>query len=242
MMSAIANLLNSYLLKKIRRYLIFSLIIFILIVDFAAQPLSAVAQFAPVPVPETNTSPTGVQRRGTLETTPVTLDGEELFRIAAPVVLNRDDPGEQLPVEVRAQKIEGNLQRLLPRSPFSPSSIDPEQVTIVVRTLNNYPVLFLEEPSLTESVAVMTVTDADAQYQAINRDLLAEQWQSDMEQALRQAIALRQPEAFRQQVAQLVKVLIGITGTTILLVSIWNFLGVRERISRQRRTAESALA
>jgi small conductance mechanosensitive channel len=58
-----------------------------------------------------NVPPLGVQRVGVLEVSPVTLDGRELFEIASPTVFNRDQPGQQVPVEVRAKQIELNLTR-----------------------------------------------------------------------------------------------------------------------------------
>ncbi|MFM7527947.1 MAG: hypothetical protein ACKO63_05555, partial [Nodosilinea sp.] len=64
----------------------------------------------PNPLGGSNTvPPLGVQRVGVLEVSPVTLDGRELFEIASPAVFNRDQPEQQVPVEVRAKQIEVNL-------------------------------------------------------------------------------------------------------------------------------------
>jgi len=207
----------------------------------AVQPLVALAQFAPLPAPDGNVLPTGVERRGTLESTPVTLDGQELFRIAAPAVPKRSEPGERVPVEVRARQIEGNLQRLLPGSQTSGPPLDPDTMNVVVETVNNFPVLFVEDVDLTQPRALLTVTDADAEYHAISAEDLADQWQGILEQALREALALRQPEAMRQQLATFFQILTGTLAATLLLGFIWVLLGRRERALRQRRRAESAL-
>lgn len=241
-MSAIANLLNSHFLTKTKQYLIYSLIIFILIVGCSIQSLQALDQIPPPPVPNTNALPTGVERRGTLESTPVTLDGQELFRIAAPTVINRNEPGERVPVEVRALKIEGNLQRLLPNKRSSAPTLDPDSLNVVVRTVNNFPVLFAEESTLTQSIPLLTVTNADADYHIISKEELADQWQDILEQELRQAITLRQPEAVQQQAVTFLRVLMGTAITTLLLGVLWTIFGRRERVLQQRRRAESALA
>lgn len=47
--------------------------------------------------------PAGVERRGTLESAPLRLDGKELFRITSPAVLNRTSTEIWVPVEVRAE-------------------------------------------------------------------------------------------------------------------------------------------
>ena len=240
-MTAIANLLPLRLLRKTRQYLLCGFIVFLLVAGTAIQPLAALAQFAPLPAPDANALPTGVDRRGTLESTPITLDGEDLFRIAAPAVPNRSEPGERVPVEVRARQIEGNLQRLLPGNTSSGPTPDPATLNVVVETVNNFPVLFAEDTALTQPRALLTVTDADAEYHAVSKEELADQWQNIVEQALRQALALRQPEALRQQVTIFFRVLTGTIIATLLLGCIWVLLGRRERGVRQRRRAESAL-
>jgi len=240
-MTAIAILLPLPLLRKTRQYLLCSFIVFSLTVGTVVQPLAALAQFAPLPAPDANALPTGVERRGTLESTPVTLDGEDLFRIAALAVPNRSEPGERVPVEVRARQIEGNLQRLLPGNRSSGPDLDPATLNVVVETVNNFPVLFAEDVALTQPRALLTVTDADAEYHAVSKEELADQWQDILEQALRQALALRQPEAVRQQLTTFIRVLTGTIIATLLLGFIWVLLGRRERVLRQQRRAESAL-
>src|SRR5215471_3666809 len=59
--------------------------------------------------------PPGVTRQGQLEVMGINLDGRELFKIASPAVLDRSQPGDLIPVEVRARDIEARMQRLLSR-------------------------------------------------------------------------------------------------------------------------------
>ena len=69
-MTAISHVLLPRLFRKTRRYLLCSAIVFLLVMGSAVQPLVALAQFAPLPAPDGNVLPTGVERRGTLESTP----------------------------------------------------------------------------------------------------------------------------------------------------------------------------
>jgi small-conductance mechanosensitive channel len=205
-------------------------------------PTQAIAQMLPLPSPSNiPTLPAGVEQRGSLESVAITLDGQDLFRIASPAVVNRNEPGNQVPVEVRARQIEGNLQRLLPGSGSSTPPADAETLEVIVNTINGFPVLFAQDATQIQPRALLTVTDVDAQYYAIGKAELAAQWQIILEQELRQAIAMRQPEAIRQQLATAIKILIGMVGATLLLGLLWALLGRRERYLRQREEAEAAL-
>ena len=104
-------------------------------------------------------------------------------------------------MEVRARQIEGNLQRLLPGSQTSGPPLDPDTMNVVVETVNNFSRAVCRRCGPDSARALLTVTDADAEYHAISAEDLADQWQGILEQALREALALRQPEAMRQQLA-----------------------------------------
>jgi small conductance mechanosensitive channel len=204
-------------------------------------PGLALAQIPPLNAPNINKIPPGVEQRGTLESAPVTLDGQVLFRIASPTVFNRDEPGSQVPVEVRAQQIEGNIQRLLPSRNSSAPSLDPDTLEVVVQYVNDIPVLFVQDATILQPRPLVTVTDADVQYYALSNEELAGQWQDILERELRQAIALRQPEALKRQFVTVMRVLAGTVGITALLGMFWVTLGRRERYLRQQQTEEIAL-
>ncbi|MEO1067715.1 MAG: mechanosensitive ion channel family protein [Cyanobacteria bacterium J06638_6] len=204
----------------------------------------ALAQFLPLPSPSGNGEPlpVDVERRGTLEATGVKLDGQELFRIASPAVFNRAEVGNQLPVEVRARQIEANLQKLFPGNGSVAAPLNPDTMEVVIKTIDNLPVLFAQDGGLLESRVLLTVTDADAQYYAAsNKQMLAEQWQEILSRELQQALALRQPEALQRQVSQTAKVLAATLVLTLILGAFRVWLGRYESRLRQRRVAESAL-
>jgi small-conductance mechanosensitive channel len=206
-----------------------------LLITLGLASAPVMAQLSPLVPTNGHSVPAGVEQQGTLESAPVKLDGKTLFRIASPAVVNRSDPGYQVPVEVRASQIEGNLQRLLPDPRSSAPPIAPEQLSIAVKIVNGFPVLFAESPALPRPRALLTVTDKDAQYYAVGKDELAEQWREELEQKLRQALELRQPEAIRQRLHIFFKVLIGTTLVTLGLGFTWVALGRREKFLRQQR-------
>ncbi len=216
-------------------------------VPFSTNPIlppAALAQFPPLTAPSNNNSqslPPGVERRGTIESAPIRLDGKELFRIASPAVFNRNDPGSLIPVEVRAKQIESNLNRLIPGSSQSDEITPNPDMEVVIETINGQPVLFVKDTNLPEARVLLTVTGADAQYAAISQERLAEQWREILEQELRQAIALRQPEAFRKQVFTVLAVAIATVLLTLAETAIWAILGRRKKRLEQQLATETAL-
>ncbi|MGB3199830.1 MAG: mechanosensitive ion channel family protein [Nodosilinea sp.] len=205
---------------------------------------SALAQFLPIPSSSGSSEPlpVNVRRSGNLESAGVTLDGQELFRIASPAVFNRAEVGGQMPVEVRARQVEANLRRLFPSDQSVATPLNSETLEVVINEIDNYPVLFAEDASLAEPRALLTVTDADVQYHAAaSKQALAEQWRGTLTQALRQAVAQRQPGALRQQVTTLIKVIAATLVLSLLFFAVRVWLGRYEHRLHQRRTAESAL-
>ncbi|GAB4369765.1 MAG: mechanosensitive ion channel family protein [Elainellaceae cyanobacterium] len=214
----------------------------VVLIGNAIAPPIALAQMPSLTVPSVSQPlPVGVERRGTLESTGIHLDGQELFRIASPAVFNRNELTGQIPVEVRATQVEANLQRLIPDSRSNAATLDPATLEVLIRNVNGYPVLFVKDATLAEMRVLLTVTDADAQYHSLGKESLADQWRDILEQELRQAIELRLPEARQQQTATVIKVLTSTGLLTLLLGASWAFLGQRERRLEQRQVAESAL-
>jgi moderate conductance mechanosensitive channel len=181
--------------------------------------------------------PNGVTRQGLLEVTDVKLGGKEVLKIASPAVFNRNELGNQIPVEVRSHQIEANLEQILKsdRSPSLDASeerstpLDPDTIQIFSETLNRQPLLFVKDAGLAEPKVLLTVTDTDAQYHATTKEILAGRWQKLLEKELRQALELRKPGALRQQIDRAGKIAIATITASILLLAIWRFLGWREK-------------
>ena len=179
--------------------------------------------------------PPGVERRGTLESAPIRLDGRELFRIASPTVLNRNDATLQIPVEVRAKQIELNLSRLVVNGTSGDVILNPQTMQVDIEVINGQPVLFVKDTSLVEANVLLTVTVADAQYHSTSPENLASQWQKILQDELRLALELRAPGALKQQIIATLQVILATALITLLLTGIWVILGRRKQSLEKRR-------
>lgn len=213
----------------------------ILTVNSFLHPPAAIAQVPGLPSPSTPQLPLGVQRSGLVESTLVLLDGKEVFKIASPTVLNRAEPGQQVPVEVRARQIEMNLAQLLAPNPVAERSasystlLDPQTTEVLIENLNSQPVLFVRDAHLAEPRVLLTVTDADAQYYATTKAELAKRWQATLQQELRQALESRQPGARKERLNQVAISLATMVAASLVLFGVWKLLGWRKRLLEQRQ-------
>jgi moderate conductance mechanosensitive channel len=227
----------------LRQFVVFSIATLIVLISPAIARPFALGQLPSFTAPSgTQLLPVGVERRGTLESAGVRLDGKELFRIASPAVLNRSEPGVQIPVEVRATQIEANLEQLIVGNRLSDEEmLDPDTLQVLIETVNGQPVLFVRDATLAETKVLLTVTDADAQYASISRERLADRWQKILERELKQALELRQPEALQRQTSTVIRVLVATVLLTLVLGSTWAFLKRRKQRLEQRQVVEAAL-
>ncbi|MBV9390058.1 MAG: hypothetical protein JOZ78_26845, partial [Chroococcidiopsidaceae cyanobacterium CP_BM_ER_R8_30] len=227
----------------LRLFVAFSIAAMILLMSTAVDRPIALGQLPSLTAPSgTQPLPIGVKRHGTLESTEVYLDGQELFRIASPTVLNRSALGSQVPVEVRAKHIEANLKQLVTGNKFSDETVlDPKTLEVAIETINGQPVLFVKDATQTEAKVLLTVTEADAQYASTSKERLAERWQEILERELRQALELRQPRALQRQIFTVVKVLVATVLLTLVLGATWVLFKRREQRLEQQLAAESTL-
>ncbi len=214
-----------------------------------ALPVQPAQAALPNPLGGANTvPPLGVQRVGVLEVSPVTLDGRELFEIASPAVFNRDQPGQQVPVEVRAKQIEVNLNQVITQAlNYAEASAEVGEagaapadfMTVTIETVNDLPVLFSTVGPLAEPKVLLTVTDSDAQYHGLSEAELAERWAGKLEQSFQGAWASRQPEARRQQGRRLLLILLASLLITLALAGSWQVLGWRKQALVRQQAVES---
>jgi small conductance mechanosensitive channel len=191
-----------------------------------------------------------VQRIGVLEVTPVTLDGRNLFEIASPVVFNRNQPGQQIPVELRAKQVEINLNQVVVQA-FNYLEINPtesqtqssraELIQVRIDQINNLPVLLARIGKFSEPRVLLTVTDNDAQYHGLSSPLLAQQWQHQLQGALVQALLSRQPAALKIQIRTALLILLGSLCLTLALVGSWQLLGWQRRTLENKHNREPLL-
>ncbi|MEB3313956.1 MAG: mechanosensitive ion channel family protein [Cyanobacteriota bacterium] len=194
-----------------------------------------------------NMPPLGVQRVGVLEVSPITLDGRELFEIASPAVFNRDQPGQQVPVEVRARQIEVNLNQVInqalnygegPAEVGQAGATRTDSIEVTIETVNDLPVLFGTLGPLVEPKVLLTVTDSDAQYHGLSKSALAENWQGILQRNFQQALASRRPEARQQQGRRLLFILLASLLLTLALAGSWQVLGWRKQALEEQQAQE----
>ena len=206
--------------------------------------------FSQIPtLPQSNASqlPIGVTRQGLLEATDVKLGGEKVLRIASPAVFNRNQLGNQIPVEVRAHQIEADLNEILKSNRSSALDafgersmpLDPDTLQVFSETLNRQPVLFVKDAGLAAPRVLLTVTDTDAQYYSTTKEILAARWQKILENKLKQALELRKPGAFRQQFNEAVKILIATITASIFLLVILKVLESRKKALDQYQASQT---
>ncbi|MEB3291429.1 MAG: mechanosensitive ion channel family protein [Leptolyngbya sp.] len=193
--------------------------------------------------------PLGVQRIGVLEVTPLILDGNTLFDIASPVVFNRSEPGDLVPVEVRARQVETHLNQVVGQAlqyrnlngidlngePDASTLDSQDFIQVRIEEINQLPVLMAIVGHLPDPRGLLTVTDSDAQYHGLTKLELAETWQTILEEALQDALVSRLPGALRQRLRRTgLIVLAGLLGT-LALAGTWQMLGWHKHRLEQRK-------
>lgn len=207
----------------------------------AQIPAGLLPMGPPTPVADV---PAGVRRAGNLEITTVTFDHQPLFAIAGPIVRNRQDPGNVVPVEVRGAEIEDNLRQVLIVDPNRTVSLfgaydtvyDPRTFNVAIKKVDNEQVLVAGDAAHHDDLTLMTVTALDALYYGTTTEDLARRLQRQLHDVLLASLASRQPDLVRRNVARVPWILGGMFALTLAL---W-FARMRVRAWRKRLEAEAA--
>lgn len=179
----------------------------------AAQSLSL-----PIPAAGTTPSPYGVttKRVNTLDTAPVTFEGQRIFTIAAPPPA---DPAMVPPVVQRVYTIEANLRQIAPASLAGKGTrFDAKTFKVEIGNENGDPTLYATDDLKREKVPIMTVTQSDAAVNAVPKDQLATQWRLALQTALSRAILASEPDYVRAQIRKLPLVFGGAILLTLLII------------------------
>ncbi|MFL9465662.1 mechanosensitive ion channel family protein [Tolypothrix campylonemoides VB511288_2] len=175
--------------------------------------------------------PSTVSRYGEYETAPIQspLDKNKLFDVTSPTIFNRDKvPEGKLPIEVRAQEVNERLWRILTRT------LSAKQTpTVTVAILNNRPVLEIHNDQFTRPIRLVTVTEADADFNGKTPDNLAQEWQKILQDEMIRFKQLASPKALAQRIRQAFQILLGLL---IASTTIW-FL--RRMLTRQQQILEA---
>ena len=174
-------------------------------------------------------------RRGNIHINDVWLDGEPLFKVAAPAT-NEDKNARHniLPIEWRVNEIETRLGKIV-RNGF-----DPDALQVTVSTLNNQTVIIVAGHDW--ALPLMTVTEYDRQIDSTSNALseIAETRAAIVKEALLKANRERQPEYLLQQFYALVIMLSMVIASSLTMRRLQKLLKQRWQKLNQAFTKDTS--
>ena len=191
-----------------------------------------------------------MERLGNLEVTSLTVDNTALFKIAAPTVRDRSNPGKQIPVEIRRDQIEANLAWVIASNGADLSTeerayttnFDPQSLKIAIAILNSETTLVASDAYRLQPLNLMTVTQSDAEFYGTTLTIVAERWRNKLQEVLTSKLRERLPAVAEQNISLAVT----IAGVTVLLsVLLWIagwLLRRQEKRLKHQQSQETALA
>lgn len=159
------------------------------------------AALAQLPVPigtPTDTTGKRASAAGALETAPIAFEGRTLFKIAAP----KGTVDGVSRVLLREETIEENLRRIAVPTGVNVLGVgaprfDADTFRIATGEENGYEMLYATDASGKESPPILTVTEADAEFNGVRSSELAKLWRGILEDALAPSLRARAPEYAR---------------------------------------------
>lgn len=208
---------------------------------------------APTPAAQDGSKPPpSVKRLGAVEIAPVLFLGQELFSVAAPTVLDRQNPGTQFPVEWRAALIQDSLMEILEwdQTPIAPaaaegwtlyrSAYDYQSLQVSIARLNNQTILVVSDANHPQPLTLLTVTELDARYYNTTIEALAQRWQALVQTALVEALQRRLPEVFQRNLQRALLIFAGMTALSLALWGLQQLLRLRQKQLEALHQAEVA--
>lgn len=179
--------------------------------------------------------PDGVERFGALEVTEVTspIDGEVMFTIASPTVLDRNQLAEgQTPVEQRAQEIRARVDLAT-----AERQMDGDSLRVEKATLNNVTVITARDAQHPRPLVLASVTTADANYHGVPEEQLAETWRQRLEKEILDFSYRLRPENLTRSLSRFLQILLAMAGGTALILLLKRGIQRRERALQARLEA-----
>jgi small conductance mechanosensitive channel len=170
--------------------------------------------------------PQGVRQDGLYMTSPITIDGVPVLRVAVPV----SDANAAVDVDARAQAIETAIQQLLTVEGAGAKAhtlYNPKAFRVDVRPARDEALLAASDGQHTAQI--LTVTSVDAKYQRKTVAALAAQWQRLLRTQLVAALQKRQPAEVRQNSTVLAIVAAALAAITVIIWICITLLGRRLR-------------
>jgi moderate conductance mechanosensitive channel len=245
-------------ISSITHFLVISLLILLFIVGWLPGEASmsglAVNEIAQLPAISTPSAPaqpnlpTGVVRLGNIEVAPVVFDSRQLFIIASPTVLDRSRPGNQVPVEVRAQQAEDNLNHIIGSDNLqltlagitSNTAYDPATLKVYVAKLNGETTIFAKDKTHPLPLPIVSVTDTDANYQGVPVEQIANSLRDLIGRQLHQSLLERSTIHLEYQVLKAILIIISVISGNFGLRVSRKLLNTRDKKLKAQQTFKAA--
>jgi small-conductance mechanosensitive channel len=194
---------------------------------------------------ETQQLPPDVRKIGGSEIAPVYFQGDLLFEVASPSVLDRENPGNALPVEVRANRIEADLDYvvsftnpdLVPDERTYRTVYDPESFNVQVNVLNGQTVITASDDYRHSPQVLATVTETDAEYYGLSQEDLGKLWRDRIQSTLSAALQERSPRALKSWLLMVVALVAGLVALAFGSVVLFRRLSRRKQQLHQQIAA-----
>jgi small conductance mechanosensitive channel len=173
-------------------------------------------------------APSGSMIDALFTSAPVSVDGTPVLRIAVPA-----GPTSLAAVSGRANDIAVAIDQVLATREENgevATVFDPATMHVEVARVGGQTVIEVTDAHHRSGLSLVTVTSADADYNQMGIERLAEQWQSALDAALRRALQIRQPE-IRQENLTLVR-RVGIALAVVTISGYFGLLVLSRRIAR----------
>jgi moderate conductance mechanosensitive channel len=244
-------------ISTITHFLLMSLLTFTFVVSWlpGELPMSglAVNEIAQLPTIPTSTAPTqpnlppGVVRLGNVEVAPVIFDGRQIFIVASPTVGNRSQPGSQIPVEVRVQQAEDNLNRIVGSNNLqltlagitNNTAYDPKTLRVYVVKLNGEITIFTKDKTHPLPLPILSVTDADADYQGIPVEQIANSLRDLLDRQLHQALLERSTLHLEYQIWKAILIVVSMIAGNFGLQFCRRLLNTRDKTIKAQQAVEA---
>jgi moderate conductance mechanosensitive channel len=222
-------------ISKVICFALLTILSFSLVLGLAIFGWSPAAQGQLLPTDGGNNAlnpPSNVSRHGEYETAPIRspLDNSELLELTSPTILNRDKvPEGKLPVEIRAKEVSERLWRVFQRT------INAKQTpTVTISTLNNHPILEVQDDQSTRPVRLVTVTEPDADFNGKALDELAAEWQKILQAEIDRFKQLTGPEVLLPRLGQAFLILLGLLMASAVILLLRRLLTRRQQALETR--------
>lgn len=201
-------LFNRFLRLTIIRFVLSSLVTIVLVVGCATIAHSQLPSLPTAARNDPRKPPSNVTRIGEYEVANVysPLDRKFLFEVVSPTIFNRENPPEKsLPVEVRAEEISQRLQRVTKRAIYT-----NQNAIISITTLNNHPILQLQDDKTARPLRLLTVTEPDADYYGKPVEILAEEWRKELQTEVERIDKLFTSKVLLKRTGEALQIILGL--------------------------------